>query len=52
MKFIPAWTRKMELTTSRESLRINTLAIYVLLPNLSQDLVAKYFTEIGRLTFS
>jgi len=49
--FIPAWTKKMELTTSRESLRINVVAIYVLLPNFSQDLVAKHFTEIGRLTF-
>lgn len=42
----------MELTTSRESLRINVIAIYVLLPNFPHDMVAKHFTDIGNRTFS
>lgn len=42
----------MELTTSRESLRINVIAIYVLLPHFQLDLLAKHFTGIGRLTFN
>lgn len=45
----------MDLITSRESLRINLIAIYTLLPTLcivSQDLLPKYFSEVGRLTFA
>jgi hypothetical protein len=42
----------MDYITSRESQRINLIAIYTMLPKFSQDLLAKHFGDIGRLTFS
>ena len=37
---------------SQESLRINLLAIYNLLPFFTGELIQKTFAELGRLTFS
>jgi hypothetical protein len=42
----------MDFITSRESLRINLIAIYTLLPKLSLDLLQKHFVDIGKHTFS
>jgi hypothetical protein len=42
----------MDQITSRESLRINLLAIYTILPTFTLELLGKYFGEIGRLTFT
>ena len=42
----------MDFITSRESLRINLVAIYTMLPSMSLDLVSKFFADIGRLTFT
>ena len=47
-----AWFKKMDFITSRESLRINLIAIYTLLPHFTTEMVGKWFSEIGRLTFS
>ena len=41
----------MDFIASRESIRINLIAIYALLPHFTQDMVALHFREIGRLTF-
>lgn len=50
--FVTAWFKKMDLITSRESLRINLIAIYQLLPHFHPDLIAKHFQSIGVLTFN
>lgn len=42
----------MDFITSRESLRINIVAIYTLLPKFPLDAIEKHFVDIGRLTFS
>lgn len=49
--FVHAWFSKMDFIASRESIRINLIAIYALLPHFTQDMVAVHFREIGRLTF-
>jgi hypothetical protein len=52
--FLQAWFKKMDLIFSRESLRINLIAIYTMLPyfpKVSVDLLHKHFGDIGRLTF-
>jgi len=41
----------MDSIASRESMRINLIAIYNLLPHFSRDQVSKYMREIARLTF-
>ena len=51
-QFVRSWFSKMDFIASRESIRINLIAIYTLLPHFSQDLLARHFREIGRLTFS
>ena len=50
--FVTSWIAKMEFITSRESLRINIIAIYTLLPKFPMDSIKKHFIDIGRLTFS
>lgn len=50
-QFVHAWFSKMDFIASRESTRINLIAIYALLPHFTQAMVARYFREIGRLTF-
>lgn len=42
----------MDLITSRESLNINLIAIYTLIPHFTPEMIAKYFKDIGRLTFT
>jgi len=42
----------MDLITSRESLRLNLIAIYTLLPHFSTEMLGKHFTDIGRHTFN
>jgi len=42
----------MDFITSRESLRINLIAIYTILPFLDQQMLSKYFSDVARLTFS
>jgi len=50
-QFVQAWFKKMDFITSRESLRINLIAIYTLLPHFSAEMLTKWFPEIGRHTF-
>jgi len=50
--FLAAWFKKMDFITSRESLRINLIAIYTLLPVFNAEQIALFFGDIGRLTFS
>ena len=50
-QFVHAWFSKMDFIASRESIRINLIAIYALLPHFTQDMIAVHFREIGRLTF-
>ena len=42
----------MEMITSRESLRINLIAIYMLIPHFSTEMLSQFFAEVGRHTFS
>ena len=42
----------MEFIASRESLRINFIALYSLLPQYSHEMLAKLFSDIARVTFS
>lgn len=47
-----SWFKKMDHITSRESLRINLIAIYMIVPFLQIDHVRQFFGDIGRLTFT
>ena len=51
-QFVGSWIKKMDMITSRESLRINLIAIYMLIPHFNTDLLALFFGELGRHTFS
>ena len=42
----------MDFITSRESLRINLIAIYYMVPFFSVASMQQFFPEVGRLTFS
>ena len=50
-QFVNSWFSKMDFIASRESTRINLIAIYTLLPHFSLDMIRKHFREIGKLTF-
>jgi hypothetical protein len=50
-QFFQSWFKKMEFITSRESLRINLIAIYMMIPHFNQALLSQFFSDIGRLTF-
>lgn len=50
--FVSEWFKRMDFITSRESLRINLVAIYTLLPHFSVELLKQYFGEVGKLTFN
>lgn len=41
----------MDYITSRDSLRINLIAIYMMIPHFNQALMQQFFSDIGRLTF-
>jgi hypothetical protein len=40
-QFVQSWFNKMDFIASRESIRINLIAIYTLLPHFSQDMIAR-----------
>jgi hypothetical protein len=42
----------MDLITSQEAIRINSLALYYLLPHMPADLVRLVLPEVSRITFS
>ena len=46
-QFLEAWLSKMEMIVQWEAHRIKTLAILVLLPYLSGELVQKHFSSVG-----
>ena len=50
-QFLEAWLIKMEMIVQWEAHRIKTLALLIMLPYMSAELVQKYFGEIGKLLF-
>ena len=50
-QFVEAWLIKMEMIVQWEAHRIKTLAVMIILPYLSAELVQKFFAEIGKLLF-
>ena len=50
-QFVHAWVSKMDFIASRESLRINQIALYSLLPQFSHEMLVKHFSDVARLTF-
>ena len=51
-QFLEAWLSKMEMIVQWEAHRIKALALMIMLPYLSADLVQQYFGEIGKLLFA
>ena len=50
-QFVEAWLQKMEMIVQWEAHRIKSLALLVMLPYLSGEMVQSFFGEIGKLIF-
>jgi hypothetical protein len=51
VNFIESWISKIDYLVSRESMKINLISLYTVIPHFSHDMLVKYFGEIGRITF-
>ncbi len=50
--WVREWIKKMDFLVSQESIRVNCLALYCLLPHMPAELVRALLPQIGNLTFS
>lgn len=51
-QFFEAWLSKMEMIVQWEAHKIKTLALLVILPYMTGEMVQKQFSEVGKLLFS
>lgn len=51
-QFFEAWLSKMEMIVSWEAHKIKTLALLVMMPHMTGDIVQRQFGEVGKLIFS
>jgi hypothetical protein len=49
--FVESCLDKIDYLVSRESMKINLISLYTLIPHFSHDMLLKNFEEIGRITF-
>lgn len=50
--WVREWIKKMDFLVSQESIRVNCLALYCLLPHMPAELVRALLPQIGSLTFN